>query len=169
MRRCLCHLSCHLAISARLPLQDYQDILERRGLDCRGWALVLCGHSLGAGIAALLAPHFRDWWPGALSAPACMVVVVVCVFVGVGWGGVGGAREGGGGRRGEQGLRCHKQCSRMLHMQREARLLCVTGHRTAQTPSQCEHPWCVQMCMPGPFALQAAWSHPTWLLPSTRW
>lgn len=52
----------------RLP-QDYQAILQRRGLDCRGWALVLCGHSLGAGIAALLAPHFKDWWPGA--TPGC--------------------------------------------------------------------------------------------------
>ncbi|KAL4451203.1 hypothetical protein ABPG77_009275 [Micractinium sp. CCAP 211/92] len=75
--------------------KDYQDILERRGLDCRGWALVLCGHSLGAGIAALLAPHFRDWWPDvhawAFCPPGGMVTpnlaaaldpLVTCVVVG---------------------------------------------------------------------------------------
>lgn len=50
---------------------DYQAILQRRGLDCRGWALVLCGHSLGAGIAALLAPHFKDWWPDVRAWAFC--------------------------------------------------------------------------------------------------
>ncbi|KAL4422930.1 hypothetical protein ABPG75_009127 [Micractinium tetrahymenae] len=80
---------------ARRSPQDYQAILEQRGLDCRGWALVLCGHSLGAGIAALLAPHFKDWWPDvhawAYCPPGGMVTanlaaaldpLVTCVVVG---------------------------------------------------------------------------------------
>lgn len=70
--------SCHLPGTGQwgpppygFLLQEYRAILQRHGLDCRGWALVLCGHSLGAGIAALLAPHFKDWWPG--EVPGCEV------------------------------------------------------------------------------------------------
>uniref|UniRef100_A0A383W0M9 sn-1-specific diacylglycerol lipase n=1 Tax=Tetradesmus obliquus TaxID=3088 RepID=A0A383W0M9_TETOB len=48
--------------------------------DCRGWTLVLTGHSLGAGVAALLALHYRSLFPrvrvwcfappGGLMSPA---------------------------------------------------------------------------------------------------
>ncbi len=33
--------------------------LMQRKLDCRDWKLVLTGHSLGAGAAALIALHLR--------------------------------------------------------------------------------------------------------------
>lgn len=33
--------------------------LMQRKLDCRNWRLVLTGHSLGAGAAALIALHLR--------------------------------------------------------------------------------------------------------------
>eukprot|EP00775_Hariotina_reticulata_P013185 gene13185-13316_t len=48
--------------------------------DCRGWTLIITGHSLGAGVAALLALHFRCRYPrvrawcfappGGLMSPA---------------------------------------------------------------------------------------------------
>ena len=48
----------------RLSPQDYQRMLQERGIDCRGWHLVVTGHSLGAACAALVAMHLHRWWPG---------------------------------------------------------------------------------------------------------
>jgi hypothetical protein len=46
---------------------DHASVLRARGLDCRGWRLVVTGHSLGAAVAALVGLHLRDWCPGASS------------------------------------------------------------------------------------------------------
>ena len=39
--------------------EHYVAALMQRKLDCRDWRLVLTGHSLGAGAAALIALHLR--------------------------------------------------------------------------------------------------------------
>jgi pimeloyl-ACP methyl ester carboxylesterase len=46
--------------SEETKLQHYVAALVQRKLDCRGWRLVLTGHSLGAGAAALLALYLRS-------------------------------------------------------------------------------------------------------------
>lgn len=48
--------------------EEYRKILEERRVDCKGWDLVVCGHSLGAAVAALLVPHFEEWVPGKVTA-----------------------------------------------------------------------------------------------------
>lgn len=48
----------------QLSAADYQRMLQDRGLDCRGWSLVVVGHSLGAAVAALASAHLRTWCPG---------------------------------------------------------------------------------------------------------
>ena len=53
-------------LEERLSPADYQRMLQGRGLDCRGWKLVVTGHSLGAAVAALVGMHLRDWCPGIL-------------------------------------------------------------------------------------------------------
>ena len=45
--------------------------LMQRKLDCKGWRLVVTGHSLGAGAAALIAMHLYGRFP---SAPAHVVL-----------------------------------------------------------------------------------------------
>lgn len=37
----------------------------KRGIQGQGWKLVVCGHSLGAGVAALLSLKLRHSFPGA--------------------------------------------------------------------------------------------------------
>lgn len=48
----------------RLSPEDFQSLLQQRGLDCRGWKLVVAAHSLGAAVAALVGIHFRSFAPG---------------------------------------------------------------------------------------------------------
>jgi sn1-specific diacylglycerol lipase len=40
----------------------------KRGIKGQGWKLVVCGHSLGAGVAALLSLKLRHSFPGASCA-----------------------------------------------------------------------------------------------------
>lgn len=54
--------------SGRRTPEDFQRLLAERGIDCRGWDLYVCGHSLGAAIASLLLPHFAEWAPGKVIA-----------------------------------------------------------------------------------------------------
>jgi sn1-specific diacylglycerol lipase len=42
---------------------EHHHLLEERGIHCHGWNLVLCGHSLGAAVVSLLAPHIMQWLP----------------------------------------------------------------------------------------------------------
>lgn len=53
--------------SARTKQQHYVAALMQRKLDCRNWRLVLTGHSLGAGAAALIALHLK----GRFASEAC--------------------------------------------------------------------------------------------------
>ena len=48
----------------RLSPAEYEALLQERGLDCRGWRLVVTGHSLGGAAAALVGAHCRSWHPG---------------------------------------------------------------------------------------------------------
>ena len=48
----------------RLSPEDFQSLLQQRGLDCCGWKLVVAAHSLGAAVAALVGMHFRSFAPG---------------------------------------------------------------------------------------------------------
>jgi hypothetical protein len=50
--------------AGELSASDYQRMLRERGLDCRGWNLVVVGHSLGAAVGALVGAHLRSWCPG---------------------------------------------------------------------------------------------------------
>ena len=43
--------------------------IMQRKLDCRGWRLVVTGHSLGAGAAALIAMRLHARFPGACPPP----------------------------------------------------------------------------------------------------
>ena len=47
----------------------YVAALVQRKLDCKGWRLVVTGHSLGAGAAALIALHLYGRFPSASAAP----------------------------------------------------------------------------------------------------
>ena len=47
--------------------------IVQRKLDCRGWRLVVTGHSLGAGAAALIAMRLHGRFPGA--PPHCARVL----------------------------------------------------------------------------------------------
>ena len=49
---------------------QYVAALMQRKLDCRGWRLVVTGHSLGAGAAALIALHLYGRFQSARSC-AC--------------------------------------------------------------------------------------------------
>ena len=60
-------------LEERLSPADYQRLLQGRGLDCRGWRLVVMGHSLGAAVAALVGMHLRDWCPGAAASSPCLL------------------------------------------------------------------------------------------------
>lgn len=51
-------------LEERLSPADYQRLLRERGLDCRGWSLVVAGHSLGSAVAAFVGMHFRSFCPG---------------------------------------------------------------------------------------------------------
>ena len=53
--------------SARRKQQHYVAALMQRKLDCRNWRLVLTGHSLGAGAAALIALHLK----GRFASESC--------------------------------------------------------------------------------------------------
>ncbi|BDA50747.1 Sn1-specific diacylglycerol lipase alpha [Coccomyxa sp. Obi] len=59
--------------SQQAKRQHYVAALMQRKLDCRDWRLVLTGHSLGAGAAALMALHLSGRFPNvhcwALSPP----------------------------------------------------------------------------------------------------
>lgn len=49
--------------------KEYQEIFQKRDVDCRGWNLVVTGHSLGAAIAALLSVQFVSWYnPSSITA-----------------------------------------------------------------------------------------------------
>ncbi|PRW33020.1 ubiquitin-like modifier-activating enzyme ATG7 isoform X1 [Chlorella sorokiniana] len=50
-------------LEERLSPADFQRLLRQRGLDCRGWKLVVAAHSLGAAVAALVGMHFRLFAP----------------------------------------------------------------------------------------------------------
>ncbi|KAL6766765.1 hypothetical protein ACKKBG_A37265 [Auxenochlorella protothecoides x Auxenochlorella symbiontica] len=66
-------------LEERLGPEDYATLLAARRVDCRGWRLVLTGHSLGAAVAVLvgmrlrtLAPGLRVWAfspPGGMATP----------------------------------------------------------------------------------------------------
>lgn len=56
-------------VEDRLSPEDFQHLLRHRGLDCRGWKLVVAAHSLGAAVAALVGMHFRSFAPG--GRPGC--------------------------------------------------------------------------------------------------
>ncbi len=47
---------------------QYAAAIMKRGLHERGWKLVVTGHSLGAGVAALLSLKLRHVFPGAGAA-----------------------------------------------------------------------------------------------------
>ncbi len=49
--------------SQQAKRQHYVAALMQRKLDCRDWRLVLTGHSLGAGAAALMALHLSGRFP----------------------------------------------------------------------------------------------------------
>ena len=51
-------------LEERLSPEHFQRLLQQRGLDCRGWKLVVAAHSLGAAVAALVGMHFRSFAPG---------------------------------------------------------------------------------------------------------
>ena len=57
-------------LEQRLSPAEYKRLLTQRGVDCRGWRLVVTGHSLGAAVAALVAVHLREQFPGGCS-PGC--------------------------------------------------------------------------------------------------
>ena len=42
--------------------------IMQRKLDCKGWRLVTCGHSLGAGAAALIALRLHDRFEGEVNS-----------------------------------------------------------------------------------------------------
>ena len=50
----------------------YVAALMQRKLDCRGWRLVVTGHSLGAGAAALIALHLYGRFQSAPSLPGLL-------------------------------------------------------------------------------------------------
>lgn len=67
------------SLEERLSPADYQAMLREAELDCRGWSLVVTGHSLGAAVAALVGMHFRSWAPGERAAGVHMHFVLPCV------------------------------------------------------------------------------------------
>ena len=57
--------------------------IVQRKLDCRGWRLVVTGHSLGAGAAALIAMRLHSRFPGAPQRCACVLWPDVSAFLDV--------------------------------------------------------------------------------------
>lgn len=55
--------------------EHYVAALMQRKLDCRNWRLVLTGHSLGAGAAALIALHLSGRFP---SEPPLKILNPCC-------------------------------------------------------------------------------------------
>jgi len=66
-----CDLLCRdKGKSTKTKQEHYVAALMQRKLDCRNWRLVLTGHSLGAGAAALIALHLS----GRFSSEALLLV-----------------------------------------------------------------------------------------------
>ncbi len=59
----LCLLRRDEGASKQTKQEHYVAALMQRKLDCRNWRLVLTGHSLGAGAAALIALHLSGRFP----------------------------------------------------------------------------------------------------------
>ena len=59
----LCSLRRDKGESKQTKQEHYVAALMQRYLDCRNWRLVLTGHSLGAGAAALIALHLSGRFP----------------------------------------------------------------------------------------------------------
>ena len=59
----LCSLRRDEGASKQTKQEHYVAALMQRKLDCRNWRLVLTGHSLGAGAAALIALHLSGRFP----------------------------------------------------------------------------------------------------------
>lgn len=60
---------------AQARREHYVAALMQRKLDCRDWRLVLTGHSLGAGAAALMALHLSGRFPSECSDTDCLLSV----------------------------------------------------------------------------------------------
>ena len=53
--------------------------LIQRKLDCKGWRLVVTGHSLGAGAAALIALHLYGRFPSAPCSLRALLYISICL------------------------------------------------------------------------------------------
>lgn len=58
---------------AQARREHYVAALMQRKLDCRDWRLVLTGHSLGAGAAALMALHLSGRFPSESPDTDCLL------------------------------------------------------------------------------------------------
>ena len=57
-------------------------VMSRRRdvVDCRDWRLVITGHSLGAGAAALVALYVHNFFPKCAHLPPCCTMTVSTRF-----------------------------------------------------------------------------------------
>jgi hypothetical protein len=66
------------SLEDKLSPEAYRQMLRDRGLDCRGWNLVVTGHSLGAAVAALVGLHSRSWCPGEQAGKQTLLCWSTC-------------------------------------------------------------------------------------------
>ena len=60
--------------STQTKREHYVAALMQRKLDCRNWRLVLTGHSLGAGAAALIALHLKGRFSSEAALPCSIAI-----------------------------------------------------------------------------------------------